>query len=122
MKDILLALLIIPGLVAGYALILRPLLHKIPAFANFYARADGFWQTAWALCGNSLTVAWGYLLGGVGAALGMLQPIASLLGDPNLQGQVTDTLKSSPQVLGWVMFGISFITIMARIRSILKDG
>lgn len=122
MKAILLALLIVPGLVAGYALILRPLLHKIPAFAGFYARADGFWQTAWALCGNSLTVAWGYLLGGVGAALGMLQPIASLLGDPGLQGQVTDTLKSSPQVLGWVMFGISLITILARIRSILKDG
>lgn len=114
--------LILPGLIAGYALILRPLLHRIPAFAVFYANADGFWGKIWALCGNSLTVAWSYVVGGIGAALALLTPVASLLGDPGLQGQVTDALKSNPQVLGYVMFGISVITIAARVRSILKDS
>lgn len=121
LKFLLFLFVILPGLVAGYALILRPMLHKIPAFAAFYAEADGFWEKVWALCGNSLTVAWGYLLGGVGAMLGLLQPIANLLGDPGLQGQVTDALKSNPQVLGYVMFGISVITIIARVRSIIAD-
>jgi hypothetical protein len=120
MKAIALALLIVPGLVTAYALILRPMLHRIPAFANFYAGADGFWQKVWALCGNSLTVAWGYILGGVGTSLALLEPLSSFLGDPGLQGQVTDALKSNPQVLGYIMTGISLITIAARVRSILK--
>ncbi len=115
-------LLIVPGLVTGYALILRPLLRKIPAFAKFYAEADGVWAKVCALCGNSLTIAWGYLLGGIGWSLAFLDPIASLLGDPGLQEQVTGVLKSNPQILGYVMFAISLITILARIRSILRGA
>src|SRR5262245_45168529 len=107
MKTFLLSILIVPGLIAGYALILRPLLHKIPAFKAFYEEADGFWAKVWAYCGNSATVAWSYVVGGIGAALGLLQPLATLVGDPGLQQQVTDSLKSNPQVLGWVMFAIS---------------
>jgi hypothetical protein len=112
--------LTVPGLIAGYALILRPFLHRIPAFAVFYAEADGFWAKVWALCGNSLTVAWGYVLGGIGSSLALIEPIGSLLGDPGLQEQISNALKSNPQVLGYVMFGISIITILVRIRSILK--
>ena len=113
---------ILPGLVAGYALILRPLLHRIPAFAAFYAQADGFWSTAWAYCGKSLTVAWGYLLGGAGAALTMVQPIATMLGDPELKNQIAGALQSNPQVLGYVLFGISVVTIAARLRSIMQGS
>lgn len=111
--------LILPGLIAGYALIARPLLHRIPAFAAFYAEADGFWAKVWALCGNSLTVAWGYIVGGAGVALTAIGPIATMLGDPELKTQITSTLQGNPQVLGYVMFGISVITIAARLRSII---
>lgn len=117
----LLFLLIMPGLACGYALILRPLLAKIPALQKFYAEADGFWAKVWALCGNSVTIAWSWLLAGIGTALGAIDPIATALGDPDLKGQVANALQSNPKILGYVMTGISLVTILARLRSISKS-
>lgn len=117
---VLILILIMPGLACLYALVLRPLLHRIPAFQKFYADADGFWQKVWALCGQSVTIAWGWLLSGIGTALAAIDPIASALGDPDLKGQIGNALSSNPKVLGYVMMAISFITIAARLRSIAK--
>lgn len=109
-----------PGLVVAYALLLRPVLRRIPAFQTFYADADTFWQKVWALCGKSVTVAWGYILGGVGAAVSLVDPLASALGDPNVSDQVKTALQSNPKILGWFAIGVSVITIVARLRSIAK--
>lgn len=117
---LLLLILILPGLVVLYALVLRPLLHRIPALAKFYADADGFWAKVWAICGNSTTLAWSYIVGGIGSAFALLDPISSVLGDPDLKTQVANLLQSNPQVLGYVTIGISAITIAARLRSIGK--
>lgn len=111
-------LFIAPGLIVAYALILRPMLARIPAFAKFYANANGFWAKVWAMCGNSLTILWGKIVGGVGLALAMLDPVSLALGDPGFKDQVTNALQSNPKVLGYIMIGISAITIFARIRSI----
>ena len=73
-------ILIVPGLVVGYALLLRPILHKVPVLAAFYAEADGFWAKVWASCGKSATVAWGYALGGLGSAMALLDPLANAVG------------------------------------------
>lgn len=113
-------ILIVPGLACLYALILRPMLHKIPALAGFYAEADGFWAKVWAICGKSLTLAWGYILGGVGSALALVEPLSTALGDPDLKGQVTTALQSNPQYLGYFTITVSIITIVARLRSIGK--
>jgi hypothetical protein len=59
-------LLILPGLVVAYALFLRPLLRAMPALKTFYSEADGFWAKVWVVTGKSLTMAWGYLLMGIG--------------------------------------------------------
>jgi hypothetical protein len=115
-------LLITPGVIVAYALILRPLLHKIPALKAFYDQADTFWGKVWALCGKSLTIAWGFVLGGIGSAFSLVDQLGAALGDPslNLKQQVMDTLKDHPEYLGYILTGISAITITARVRSLMK--
>lgn len=113
-------ILVAPGLAVVYALLLRPLLHKVTAFQAFYAKADGFWASVWAHCGHSVTIAWGYLLAGIGTAFGLLDPVAKAVGDPDLKTQVTDALQSNPKILGYILAGISAVTIAARIRSLVK--
>lgn len=112
--------LILPGFIVGYALFLRPVLRAMPQLKDFYAEADGFWQKVWALCGRSVTIVWGLVLQGIGQALQWIDPIASALGDPDLRTQITDTLQTNPKILGYVLMGISFITLAARLRGIGK--
>ncbi|XUM25102.1 hypothetical protein ACRAVF_33755 (plasmid) [Bradyrhizobium oligotrophicum S58] len=116
----LLAILITPGLVVLYAIVLRPLLRK--RFAAFYDQADGFWAKLWAICGKSVTVLWGYVLGGIGVAFSMVDQLAAAAGDPNLnlKQQVIDALQNNPQYLGYALTAISILTIIARVRSIGK--
>lgn len=111
---------ILPGLIVGYALFLRPVLHALPQLKNFYAEADGFWQKAWALSGKSATIVWGFALSGLGTVFQWLDPIAAALGDPDLKAQVMETLKDNPQFLAYALMGISAITIAARLRSFAK--
>lgn len=120
--NILLPILIIPGLACFYAIILRPLLHKIPKFQRFYTEADGFWEKVWALCGNSLTILWGYLIGGFGSMLQVMDWLAQIFGDPDLdmKTKVTDLLKDHPQYAAYALMAISGITVASRLRSIVK--
>lgn len=123
MKAILLALLIVPGLLAAYFMLARPLLRKIPSLAQFYDEADGFWAKVWALSGKSLTMLWGYGLAAVGLAFQLIDMLAAALGDPSLdlKTQVTDALKDNPSLAAYVLMGISAITIAARFRGLLSS-
>jgi hypothetical protein len=112
--------LILPGLIVAYALFLRPELKK--RFVTFYAEADGFWANVWVLCGKSATMAWAYFIQVFGWCLQMIDPIAAFLGDPDLKQQITDGLRASPQAIGYVMMVISAITLIARIRGIVKQN
>lgn len=114
--------LTLPGLIVAYFLFLRPLLHAMPAFKQFYDEADGFWQTVWALCGKSVTMVFAYFIQAVSWLLQWMDPIASFFGDPDLRQQLTETLQANPKVLGYVLMAISFATIAARVRSLVpKD-
>lgn len=114
--------LVLPGLIVGYALFLRPMLRAMPAFKQFYAEADGFWQKVWALCGKSVTLAFASVIQALSWLLQWIDPIASMVGDPDLRQQIAETLGSNPKLLGYVLMGISFITIAARVRSLIpKD-
>lgn len=110
--------LILPGLVVAYALFLRP--YLVAHFKDFFTRANGFWEKVWALCGNSAVLAWSYVVQLVGQALQWIDPIANMLGDPDFRAQMTETLGANPKVLGYVLMGVSAITIVARLRSFLK--
>lgn len=114
------AILILPGLVAAYFMILRPILKGIPALAKFYAEADGFWAKVSALGGHSATIAWSYAVAGVGFLMQWVEPIATALGDPDLKSQITNTLQTNPKVLGYVLMGISAVTLAARLRGLAK--
>jgi hypothetical protein len=118
MRFVFFGFLIVPGLACAYFFFLRPILAAMPAFKKFYAEADGFWNKVWAVCGKSATMAWSYILAGVGLGMQMLDPIASTLGDPNLSSQITSTLQSDPKILGYFAIAVSAITIAARLRSI----
>ena len=111
---------IVPGLIVSYAMFLRPVLHKIASLNKFYTEADGFWGKAWALCDKSVTMLWGYILGGIGTALALLDPIASTLGDPNFNTQVTTFLQGNPKYLGYFTIAVSIITLAARLRTLAK--
>lgn len=112
--------LAIPGLIVAYALFLRPLLHALPKLKAFYAEADGFWAKMWALCGKSATLTFAYFVQGVGWCLQWIDPVANMVGDPELRQQIAETLQANPKILGYVLMGISFVTIAARLRSFVK--
>ena len=110
-----------PGLIVAYWLFIRPTLKAIPAFKDFYAKADGFWATAWAFCGKSITLAFAYFVQFVGWCLQIIDPLAAAIGDPDLRETITNTLQANPKILGYILMGVSFITIAARMRSIASS-
>jgi hypothetical protein len=92
----------------------------MPAFKKFYTEADGFWNKVWAICGKSATMAWGYVLAGVGALVQFIDPLASAVGDPNLHDQVTQALASDPKILGYFAMFVAAVTVASRLRTIGK--
>jgi hypothetical protein len=115
-----LAILIVPGVLCAYFFFIRPLLEAVPAFKKFYAEANSFWAKVWALCGKSATMAWSYILAGIGALVQFIDPLASAVGDPNLHDQVTQALASDPKILGYFAIFVAGITVAARLRTIGK--
>jgi hypothetical protein len=113
-------LLILPGLIAAYLILLRPVLKAMPALKTFYEEADGFWAKAWAVCGNSLTMVWSYFVLAAGALLNQVDNIAATLGDPNFKQQVAQLIGTDPKALGYFAMTVSAVTIAARLRSIAK--
>ncbi len=111
------AMLIVPGLACAYAFFLRPALEAMPQFKQFYAEADSFWAKVWAICGKSATMAWSYILAGIGMVAQLIDPVASALGDPDLRNQITGAL-ADPKVIGYFAIFISVVTIAARLRTI----
>jgi hypothetical protein len=78
------------------------------------------WPKLKALCLHSLTIAWSYVVAGVGAALNVVDNIADALGDPALKDSINSALGGNPKVLGSVLVGISVVTIIARLRTLRK--
>jgi len=113
-------LLVIPGALCAYFMFLRPVLRAIPALKDLYDDADTFWGKVWALMGRSVTVLWGLFVAGAGTVFSWLDPIATMLGDPDFKAHLMEVLKNNPQYLAYVMMGISVVTIAARLRGIGK--
>ncbi|WP_027584220.1 hypothetical protein [Bradyrhizobium sp. Ai1a-2] len=110
------------GGVVGYLLILRPILQSLPIFAKFFAEEKTFAGKAWAVCGRSASILWSYILALLGGLWSLLDPLAQVLGDPDLKAQILDSLKDHPQIVGNVVLGIAGITLVSRLRSIRKGG
>ncbi len=103
-----------------YVLFLRPILKAVPALKGFYADADSFWAKLKALGWNSLTVAWSYVMAVVGVIMQQLDTIAGIFGDPDLKANLSTVIGADTKTLGYVLLGISALTLAARLRSIGK--
>lgn len=113
-------ILIVPGLVAAYLIFIRPWLKALPALKGFYEEADTVWQKVWALCGNSITMLWSYILMAMGTIWSQIDTLASTLGDPNFKQQVTSLIGADPKAIGYFAMMVSAVTIASRLRSIAK--
>jgi hypothetical protein len=85
-------LFIIPGFVAAYLVFIRPVLKALPALKSFYAEADTFWGKVWAMFGRSVTVVWSFAVAGASMAFDYVDPMAALLGAPDVKSQVMKVL------------------------------
>lgn len=107
-----------------YVLLLRPILSRMPQYKEFYDKQDTLWGKVWVYVGKSVVLIWHYILGGASASLILLDPIAKALGDPDFKAQVTqfvnDHLQSNPYALGWMLFVISGLTLMFRLRTLMQ--
>lgn len=112
------ALMAAPIVAVCYVLFARPVLAA--HFKGLYAEADGFWQKVWALCGKSATLAASYVAQVLGWVFQAIDPVASVLGDPDLKEQIAELFKADPAVLGKLMSAISLVIIAARVRSLFK--
>jgi hypothetical protein len=72
-----------------------------------------------ALCLNSWTVAWGYLLAMTGVMLQVVDAAGDVLGDPAIKEQVSAAV-GNPTWSGRILLAISIVTLVARLRSIRK--
>jgi len=72
-----------------------------------------------AFCLHSLTIAWGYVLALIGAAMSIVDNIGDALGDPGLKDQISAAIGDA-KTTGRILLGISIVTILARLRSLKK--
>jgi hypothetical protein len=74
-----------------------------------------------AVCLNSLTIAWSYLLAFVALILQLVDAAGDVLGDPAIKDQVSAAV-GDPTWAGRVLLVISIITLAARSRSIRRQS
>jgi hypothetical protein len=74
-----------------------------------------------AACLHSLTVAWPYILAGLGVVLQAIDTVADALGDPNLRDQISAAIGDA-RTVGRILLGVSIVTLIARLRSLRKPG
>lgn len=72
-----------------------------------------------AVCLQSLTIAWGYVLAIIGGLMSVIDSVADSLGDPNLKDQI-NAATGDARMAGRILLVISVITILARLRSLRK--
>lgn len=101
-----------------YAVVVRPILNALPALRDYYREAATPWSRFSALAWHSATVAWGYLVALVAAAVSLLDNFAAAIGDPDLKQDITDAFATyGPRIIA----GIAIVSIVARLRSIEKS-
>ena len=76
-------------------------------------------EAAKAACFRSLTIAWSYALGLVGAGMQQVDSLAALLNDPSFGKQVQDLLGADPKAVGKYASVVALITIASRLRGVM---
>jgi len=80
------------------------------------------WARVKAFCLHSCTVAVSYVVAAIGIVLQFIDTLGLIVGDDNFKAELREALSTYPQILGWIMIGISVVVFIARLRSILGWG
>jgi hypothetical protein len=75
-----------------------------------------FWQRTLKAGKDSATIVWAKVVLVVGGLVAVLDKIASLAGDPSLATQIQQYV--TPQIVSYVMMGIMFVNVWARLRTL----
>jgi hypothetical protein len=77
-----------------------------------------FWQRTLKAGKDSATIVWAKVVLVVGGLVAVLDKIANLFGDPSLATQIQQYV--TPQIVSYVMMGIMFVNVWARLRTLNK--
>jgi hypothetical protein len=103
-------------------LVVPPILKAWPKLQASYTAADTSWRKAKALTWNSMTIAWSYVMLAIGFVMQQFDNIAGLLGDPDLKANLSTVLGADTRTLGYMLLGISMVTLVSRLRSLKRGG
>jgi hypothetical protein len=88
-------------------------------FVHVWTTETGsFWQRTLKAGKDSATIVWAKVVLVVGGLVAVLDKIASLAGDPSLATQIQQYV--TPQIVSYVMIGIMFVNVWARLRTLDK--
>jgi hypothetical protein len=82
------------------------------------AETGSFWQRTLKAGKDSATIVWAKVVLVAGGLVALLDKIATLAGDPSLATQIQQYV--TPQVVSYVMIGIMFVNVWARLRTLNK--
>ena len=76
------------------------------------------WQRTLKAGKDSATIVWAKVVLVAGGLVAVLDKLASLFGDPSLAAQIQQYI--TPQIVSYVMIGIMFVNVWARLRTLDK--
>src|ERR1700759_3672817 len=82
------------------------------------AETGSFWQRTLKAGKDSATIVWAKVVLVAGGLVALLDKAATLAGDPSLATQIQQYV--TPQVVSYVMIGIMFVNVWARLRTLNK--
>ena len=82
------------------------------------AETGSFWQRTLKAGKDSATIVWAKVVLVAGGLVALLDKVATLAGDPSLATQIQQYV--TPQVVSYVMIGIMFVNVWARLRTLNK--
>lgn len=74
-----------------------------------------------AACLHSMTIAWSYCLALAGALASIIDDLADALGDPGVKDQIGAAI-GDVKTTGRILLVISVVTIIARLRTLRRNG
>lgn len=78
----------------------------------------GIWTKIKTACLGSITMAWSYVVTTVGTLFANIDSIATVLGDPNLNQQVTSVIGDAKMLGKWLLT-VGIVTAVARLKSLI---
>jgi hypothetical protein len=76
------------------------------------------WTKIKTACMGSITMAWSYLLSLGGTFLSNVDSLATVLGDPNLNAQISSVIGDAKLIGKWLL-AVGVITAIARLKSLV---